>query len=58
MVKYATFVLQEAIGGSNPQRAASVLRKTADIVGCKGCGVLLIGDLEINAVETSKAAFG
>jgi len=54
----SSFIFQESIGGSNPKCAASVLREAADVVGCKGGGVFLIEDFEIEAVETRDAAFG
>jgi len=57
-VKLACRVLQEAIGGSDPEQTEGVLREAGDVVTGEGGVALVTEDFEIGAVEAGYAAFG
>jgi hypothetical protein len=57
-VKLACCILQEAIGGSDPERTEGVLCEAGDVVTGEGGVALVMEDFEIGAVEAGYATFG
>ena len=51
-------VLDEAIGGSDPERSSSVLDDAAGVAAGEGRGVFVVEDFEVDAVEAGDAVFG
>src|SRR5665213_3840804 len=59
IVTKGTFcVLDEAVRGPDPERSSSVLDDAAGVAAREGCGVFVVEDFEVDAVETGDAVFG
>ena len=57
-MEHSSRVLEETVGGCDPEWASVTLGKAADVVAGDFGSCFMVEDFEVDAIEASYAAFG